>query len=110
MYADPGETTDLADTAPTTLTKMVARLEHMAPAVWSPWHGHKDQAACNAAVARGMVWGPWVPMTEVVAVASANEEKFGTPSPDNNLIKLTIEFVLEKFSMAFSAIALSAFK
>jgi hypothetical protein len=60
LIADPTEHVDVAAAHPQVAQAMLERLLELNSTAYDPDRGSDDGAACKAAVARGMVWGPFV--------------------------------------------------
>lgn len=62
LRADPSETTSLAASQPALFTQLLARVDELQGGVYSPVRGDAaDPRACDAALARGGYWGPFLP-------------------------------------------------
>ena len=60
IFSDPQETHSLATELPEVFYSMLRRIDELQLTVYSPDRGDKQEAACEAAIARGYYWGPWV--------------------------------------------------
>jgi arylsulfatase I/J len=80
VFADPSEMVDLAAADPVRLEAMKTRLLELRKGVFSPNKGWQDDVACDVAIARGGVWGPYI--THLAPIrAEWTAKATGAPAP-----------------------------
>ena len=60
VYADPNEYNNIIASKQEVWKTMLARMDEVQKGVWSPVRGNTDPRACEAAIANGGFWGPFI--------------------------------------------------
>ena len=60
VYADPNEYNNIIASKQEVWETMLARIDEVQKGVWSPVRGTTDPRACEAAIANGGFWGPFI--------------------------------------------------